>query len=82
MTVISPNSASQFANDRFAEFLFNISSELPEPLRQEAMELDIPAELWRARCFAYNADEHWMIRLLNFWNFASYKRWTKSHGAS
>ena len=63
--VISPNSASQFANDRYAEFLFNISSELPEPLRQEAMELDIPAHPG-ARCFAYKADEGWMIRLLNF----------------
>ena len=59
--VISPNSASQFVNDRYAEFLFNISSELPEPLRQEAMELDIPAHPG-ARCFAYNADEHWLIR--------------------
>ena len=63
--VISPNSASQFANDRYAEFLFNISSELPEPLRQKAMELGIPAHPG-ARCFAYNADEGWMIRLLNF----------------
>ncbi len=63
--VILPNSASQFVNDTYAEFLFNISSELPEPLRQNAIASDIPAEQG-ARCFAYNADEGWMIRLLNF----------------
>lgn len=63
--VIFPNNTSEFAGDSFAEFLFSISSELPEPLRQEAIALGIPAKPG-ARCFAYNADESWMIRLLNF----------------
>ena len=63
--VILPNDTSQFAGDSFAEFLFSISSEVPEPLRQEAIALGIPAKPG-ARCFAYNADEGWMIRLLNF----------------
>lgn len=63
--VILPNSVSQFANDRYAGFLFSISSELPDSLLQEAIALDIPVEP-RARCFAYKADEGWMIRLLNF----------------
>ena len=63
--VILPHSTSKFSGDNLAEFLFNISSELPNPLREEAVALGISAEPG-ARCFAYNVDEGWMIRLLNF----------------
>lgn len=63
--VILPHDISHFAGDTLAEFLFNISSELPEPLRQEAIKLDFRVAPG-ARCFAYSADEGWMIRLLNF----------------
>ena len=63
--VILPHNTSDFAGDSFAEFLFDISSELPDPLREEAIALDIPVEPG-ARCFAFNLDESWMIQLLNF----------------
>ena len=63
--VILPHNTSGFAGDSLAEFLFGISSEMPDSLREEAVALGIPAEPG-ARCFAYNADEAWMIRLLNF----------------
>ena len=63
--VILPHNTSDFTGDSFAEFLFDISSELPDPLREEAIVLDIPAESG-ARCFAFNLDESWMIQLLNF----------------
>ena len=63
--VVFPNNTSKFVGNSLAEFLFSNSSELPDPLRQEAMALGIPVTPG-ARCFAYNADEGWMIRLLNF----------------
>ena len=63
--VILPHNTSEFAGDTLAEFLFDISSEMPDSLREEAVALGIPAEPG-ARCCAYNADEVWMIRLLNF----------------
>ena len=62
---ILPHNTSRFAGDYLAEFLFSISSILPDALREAAIALDIPAEP-DARCFAYNADERWMISLLNF----------------
>lgn len=62
---ILPHDTSRFSGDNLAEFLFSISSKLPDSLREAAIALDIPAEP-DARCFAYNADERWMISLLNF----------------
>lgn len=63
--VILPNNASKFTGDRPAEFLFSISSTLPDALREEAVAQGIPAES-DARCFAFNARQVWMIKLLNF----------------
>ena len=63
--VILPHNTSDFTGDSLAEFLFDISSEMPDSLREAAVALGIPAEP-RARCFAYNVDEAWMIRILNF----------------
>ena len=63
--VILPNSPAEFAGDNLAEFLFSISSELPNSLREAAIALDIRSEL-DARCFAYNLEESPMIHLLNF----------------
>lgn len=63
--IILPNDSSNFLGDRPAEFLFSISSTLPDTLREEALAEDIPVEP-NARCFAYNASEVWMIKLLQF----------------
>lgn len=63
--VIFPHSTTQLKGDNFAEFLFDISSVLPEPLRVAAKEHGLPAEP-DTRCFGYNAGEAAMIRILNF----------------
>ena len=63
--VIFPHSTTQLVGDNFAEFLFNISSVLPEPLREEAKQHGLPAEP-DTRCFGYNAGEAMMIRILQF----------------
>ena len=63
--VILPHDTAGFVGDSLAEFLYDISSEMPVSLREEAAALGISPEP-NARCFAYNADEAWMIRLLNF----------------
>lgn len=67
-TIILPNDRMQLANlDRriFAEFLFDISSPLPQPLFALAKERRFSPEPG-ARCFGYNADEPMMIQLLQF----------------
>ena len=63
--VVFPPSTAQFAGEGLAEFLFNISSVLPDPLREEAKAADLPADP-DARCFAYNADPATMIKILQF----------------
>ena len=64
--VIFPHSTTQLLpSDFFAEFLFDISSVLPEPLREAAKAAELPAEIG-TRCFAYNADSAIMINILNF----------------
>ena len=63
--VIFPHSTTQLEGNNFAEFLFDISSVLPEPLRVAAKEHGLPAEP-DTRCFAYNAGEATMIRILQF----------------
>ena len=63
--VTFPHSTTQLVGDNFAEFLFSLSSVLPEPLREEAKTVGLPTEP-DARCFAYNADPITMIKILNF----------------
>lgn len=63
--VILPHSTTQLAGDGFAEFLFSLSSVLPESLREVAEAAGLRAEA-DARCFAYNAGPVTMIKLLNF----------------
>ena len=63
--VIFPSSTAQFVDDDFAKFLYNLSSELPEPLREAAQASDFRAEP-NARCFTYNANPVTMIKILNF----------------
>lgn len=64
-TSILPNDKTHLAGDRFAEFLFDISSPLPQPLFALAQERRFSPEPG-ARCFGYNADETMMIQLLEF----------------
>ena len=63
--VIFPHNTDQLVGDGFAEFLFSLSSALPEPLGEEAKKADLPSEP-DARCFAYNADPATMIKILQF----------------
>lgn len=66
--IILPNDKRQLADldgRVFAEFLFDISSPLPQPLFALAKERRFSPEP-EARCFGYNADEALMIQLLQF----------------
>ena len=63
--VIFPHSTAQLEGDNFAEFLFDISSVLPEPLHEGAVAAGLPAEP-DTRCFAYNAGPVMMIKILSF----------------
>ena len=63
--VIFPSSTAQFMDDSLAEFLFSLSSVLPEPLRETAQAADLPAGP-DARCFANNTDQTMMIKILQF----------------
>ena len=63
--IVLPNDKTQLAGDSFAEFLFDISSPLPETLAESAQRAGLPSEPG-ARCFAYNANETLMIQLLEF----------------
>ena len=63
--VIFPHNTAQFADDIFAEFLFGISSVLPEPLRGEANVQGLDAQPG-ARCLGYNAREVTLIKILQF----------------
>ena len=63
--VVFPHSTTQLVADNLAEFLFSLSSVLPEPLREAAKAAGLPAEI-DARCFAYNAGPVTMIKILSF----------------
>ena len=63
--IVLPNDKTQLAGDSFAEFLFDISSPLPETLAGSAQRAGLAPEPG-ARCFAYNANETLMIQLLEF----------------
>lgn len=63
--VLFPHNTERFADDLFAQFLFGISSILPEPLRREAKTQGFDAQA-HARCLGYNVTEVELIRMLNF----------------
>ena len=67
--VIFPHSTTQLVGDNFAEFLFDISSILPEPLHEDAVAVGLPAEP-DTRCFGYNVDPATMIKILRFGTLA------------
>ena len=66
--VIFPHSTARFAGDPFAQFLFGISSVLPEPLRREAETHGFDPQP-DARCLVYNAHEATLIKMLQFGSF-------------
>ena len=62
---VFPHSTTQLRVDNLAEFLFSLSSILPEPLREAAKAAGLPAEI-NARCFAYNAGPVTMSKIRRF----------------
>ena len=63
--VTFPHSTEELDRNKYAEFLFDISSVLPESLMQSAIETGLNPQP-DARCFGYNTGEVEMIQLLNF----------------
>lgn len=63
--VIFPHNTAKFADDIFAEFLFGISSVLPESLHREAKKQGFDPQP-DARCLGYNAGEVTLIKMLEF----------------
>ena len=60
-----PHNTTQFSSEPLAEYLFDISSVLPQPLVKSAEEAGFSLEPG-ARCFGYNMDEPSMIKILQF----------------
>lgn len=60
-----PHNNAQFSDNLFAEFLFSISSVLPESLFPNARACGFSPQP-DARCFAYNADETLTTRIIEF----------------
>lgn len=63
--VIFPHDKSLFAQDPFAEFLFGISSDLPEALREEARNHGFSPQP-NAKCFGHNVTEVGLTKVLEF----------------
>lgn len=60
-----PNSNSSFRDNQFANFLFDISTILPENLAERAKEVGFNVQP-DSRGFVFNADAETLISLLNF----------------
>jgi hypothetical protein len=60
-----PSSSNAFKTNQFAEFLYGISSILPEPMIAEAQNAGFNASSG-SRGFIYNADPETLIRFLRF----------------
>lgn len=71
--VTLPNSNKEFSGDKLAEFLFDISSVLPEGLAASAKEQEFNVEPG-ARGFMFNADTVKLIKLLRFGTEVAKKR--------
>ena len=63
--IIFPNDKTQLAGNVFAEFLFDISSPLPQLLIDAAKDVGFSPNPG-AKCSGYNVDESLMIQLLQF----------------
>lgn len=60
-----PNSSTSFSSDKFASFLFDISTVLPEALANRAKDTGFNVQT-NARGFVFNADAEALIGILNF----------------
>lgn len=60
-----PGNNTGFSGNKFANFLFDISTELPDTLASRAKEVGFNVEAG-ARGFVFNADAETLIRILNF----------------
>lgn len=60
-----PNSNAAFTGNKFASFLFDISSVLPETLTNRAKDVGFNSQAG-AKGFVFNADAETLIRILNF----------------
>lgn len=60
-----PSNDSGFSSNKFAQFLFDISSVLPEPLVESAKNAGFNVQTG-AKGFVFNADAETLIKLLNF----------------
>jgi hypothetical protein len=60
-----PSNNSGFQGNKFAEFLFDISSALPDTLANKAKDVGFNVQP-NAKGFVFNADAETLVRLLNF----------------
>ena len=65
-TVIFPSNNSGFANDKFANFLFEISSNIPKELLSKAQDKMTKEVSEESKCMVYNGKVEDMIGLLEF----------------
>ena len=63
--VIFPHDKVQFSQDPSAEFLFSISSDLPDVLREEALNHGFSPQP-NAKCFGHNVTEVGLTKILEF----------------
>ena len=63
--VIFPHDKGQFSQDPSAEFLFSISSDLPDVLRKEAQNHGFSPQP-NAKCFGHNVTEVGLTKILEF----------------
>ena len=60
-----PNSNAAFSSDKFAKFLFDISTVLPDTLATRAKDVGFNIQDG-SKGFVYNADAETLVRILNF----------------
>ena len=60
-----PNSSAAFSSDKFAKFLFDISTVLPDTLAARAKDVGFNVQDG-SKGFVYNADAETLVRILNF----------------
>ncbi len=62
--IVLPSNISEL-NDKYAKFLFELSSELPDQLIKRAQKVGLSSQP-QARAFVFNADAETLIKLLTF----------------
>jgi hypothetical protein len=67
-----PNNNSSIQGNKLAEFLYEISSVLPDSLAQKAQEVGFNVQK-EARGFVFNAEAETLIKLLNFGTIGNFR---------